>query len=76
MQRAQWKRWGQWAAHLYVDDTQSCHTPHGQSQWISRKRSTPTVPQPAMLAETGTPFGRVCQKCLREWHRLKARGAL
>lgn len=60
-----WMRYGSWAAHLYGDWKQLCNTKHGQYL-----KSTPDMkPLPAPLTPQGTPYGRICQQCLKRWKR-------
>lgn len=68
MTRIEWRRYGRglWAAHLFINDTQACTTRHG-----SFCAPVPGVPEFTVVTDLtrhGTPFGRVCQRCMRAWN--------
>lgn len=56
-----WHRWSSWSAHHFVDGVQSCNTAHGNYMGGD---FAPKRPNPAELAPNGTPYGRVCTRCL------------
>jgi hypothetical protein len=64
--RATWKRWGQWAAHLFNEHGQVCSTQHGQFPGFDPTKTEPVV---ADLSPNGLPYGRICQRCLKVFHR-------
>lgn len=57
-----WHRWSAWSAHFFVDGEQLCDTAHGNFMGGGFE---PARPKPAELAPSGTPYGRVCQRCLK-----------
>lgn len=61
-----WFRWGQWAAHFFVDGVQQCGTVHAM---LNAGRREPTRPLPAELTTWGVPYGRVCAPCLKAFKR-------
>jgi hypothetical protein len=65
-----WRRYGAWAAHLYDESfgepKQFCKVKHGL--FFGPKERTLVE---ASLTPVGTPYGRVCQWCLREWNRQR-----
>lgn len=57
-----WHRWSSWAAHHFVDGEQSCDTKHGNYMGGDFE---PKRPNPAELAPSGQPYGKVCSRCLK-----------
>jgi hypothetical protein len=57
-----WFRWSSWAAHFFRDGRQLCNISHGNYMGGNFE---PKRPNPADLAPSGEPYGRVCQRCLR-----------
>ena len=68
-----WKRWGQWCAHLFVEDEQACTSRHGHYRGVHKPEAgwAPTVLVGDDLTPHGIPYGRVCSFCLRQWHRRR-----
>jgi hypothetical protein len=64
---ATWKRWGQWAAHLFNEQGQMCSTQHGQFPGFDPTKREPSV---AELGPHGIPYGPVCTYCLKAFRRL------
>lgn len=71
----QWLRYGggggHHAAHLYEDGAQMCPTQHGHHSYGKEPTPAP-APTPVDVNAHGLPFGRVCDLCLRQWHRRVA----
>ena len=68
----EWRRWNQWAAHLYVDGKQVCSTQHRMKYPLraaNKLKPETGVPPLVALGPHGVPFGRTCQVCLKEWQR-------
>jgi len=59
---AGWHRWSNWAAHFYVNGAHLCSAHHGTFMGGHRE---PRRPDPAEVAPTGIPYGKVCQRCLK-----------
>lgn len=62
----EWRRYGGWNAHLYVNGEQQCATVHGQ---VPGSRPLEVVTE---LTAHGQPYGRVCHFCERIWQRRHA----
>lgn len=58
-----WFRWGNWAAHYFVDGKQSCKTQHSYAEGGMERGLEPQRPKVADLTPGGQPYGRVCQRC-------------
>lgn len=69
-----WKRFGNWAAHLFVDGAQACTTRHGHYKALREARPSfePTVISAEGLTRHGTPYGSVCAQCLRAFAKRGA----
>ncbi len=66
----EWRRWGKWRAHLFVDGVQACKIRH---QNFERGGLPTTCVTLTRLGPHGFPFGPVCLICERIFER--ARGA-
>jgi hypothetical protein len=66
-----WVKWGQWCAHLHDGEQQVCATQHGRYLGMD----TTFVPKTlgaSDLTSHGEPYGRVCERCRREFRRRTA----
>ena len=61
-----WYRWSKYAAHFFVDGRQTCNYRHPNFEHQNR---VPAPPTPAHLTPEGSPFGRVCMRCLKLWRQ-------
>jgi len=61
-----WMRFGAWSAHLYEAGHQLCPTQHGRLR--AGGGGVPAIGV-ATVGPHGIPFGRVCERCLKVWHR-------
>lgn len=60
-----WHRWGTWSAHFFVDGLQQCSTQHTFAEGGIARGLERHPPQPAELAPSGLPYGKVCQRCVK-----------
>ena len=76
MAGAGWYRWGQWAAHYFVNGEQACSTTHSFAAGGFARGLSAQAPKPAELTPHGEPYGRVCQRCLKVARNAAGRAAL
>jgi len=56
----EWRRYGAYSAHLWIDGAQSCTTAHGTFK--DAKPKDPNVVT-ELDPESGEPYGKVCRRC-------------
>jgi len=64
--KVEWVRWGNWAAHLHLDGKQACPQAHG----VMMRNGTAARVVLTELTVSGTPYGRVCERCSRRFRQL------
>jgi hypothetical protein len=72
--RATWKRWGNWAAHLFDGDKQLCPTRHGVYRGLTHGPTPPALVESLPLSDHGIPYGKVCAHCLRIFRQRDGAG--
>ena len=64
-----WRRWGMWRAHLYIDGVQQCNAKHHNFE-AGKTTEQKTLVGPD-IGPTGIPYGPVCAWCITKFEKIR-----